>query len=96
MSASTIKVGERWVALYGIDDPTRKLQRHIEAVAGYLAPARGRVACYRKVARRYQCYSGGRDLALLALRAGIARPARDAPPEYREAAPRRETRREPP
>lgn len=83
MSASTIKIGARWIELYGIDDPTRKLRRHIEAVAGYLTPAQGRIACYRKAAGRYQCYSGGRDLALLALRDGIARPARDAPAAYR-------------
>jgi serine/threonine protein kinase len=96
MSASTIKVGERWIELYGIDDPTRKLRRHIEAVAGYLAPAQGRVECYRKAPRKYQCYSGGQDLALRALRDGIARPARDAPSEYREAALRRASHRQQP
>ncbi len=92
MSASTIKVGDRWIELYGIDDPTRELRRHIQAVAGYLAPARGRVACYRKAPGKYQCYSGGQDLALLALRDGIARLARNAPDEYRGAAPRQAPR----
>jgi hypothetical protein len=91
MSASMIKVGNRWIELYGIDDPTRG--RHGQAVAGYLGPARGRVECYRKASGKYQCYSGGQDLALLALRDGIARLARDAPDEYREAEPRQQLRR---
>jgi tRNA A-37 threonylcarbamoyl transferase component Bud32 len=87
MSASTIKVGGRWIELYGIRDHSAQgSRRHIEAMARYLAPAQGRVECYRKALRTYQCYSGGKDLALLALRDGIAQPARDAPPEYREAA----------
>ena len=96
MSASMIKLGERWIELYGIDDATRNLRSHIEALKRYLAPAQGRVECYRKAPRKYQCYSGGRDLALLALRDGIARPARDAPAQYREAALRRVPRRRQP
>jgi hypothetical protein len=96
MSASTIKVGDRWIELYGIADPTRNSRRHIEALKRYLTPAHGRVECYRKAPRKYQCYSGGRDLALLALRDGIARPARDAPSDYREAALGGEARRKQP
>jgi hypothetical protein len=35
---------------------------------------------------RYQCYADGKDLALLALRGGLAQAAADAPSEYRSIA----------
>ncbi|HJU18570.1 MAG TPA: serine/threonine-protein kinase [Stellaceae bacterium] len=89
MSASLIKVGARWVELYGISDPTHNLPRHLQALQGNLAGARGQVECYRRPRNTFQCYSGGKDLALLALSQGIARPAPDAPSEYRAAVLRR-------
>jgi hypothetical protein len=80
-SAGRIRVGERWLDLYGISDPTQRA--HTREVLGYLQPSRGAVECYQKIGGRYQCYADGKDLALLALRDGLARAAADAPEEYR-------------
>ena len=80
-SASRIRVGEQWLDLYGISDPTQRA--HTREVLGYLQPSRGAVECYQKIGGRYQCYADGKDLALLALRDGLARAAADAPEEYR-------------
>jgi len=80
-SASRIRVGEMWLDLYGVSDPTQRA--HTKGVLGYLQPSRGAVECYQKIGGRYQCYADGKDLALLALRDGLARAAADAPEEYR-------------
>jgi eukaryotic-like serine/threonine-protein kinase len=92
MSASRIEVAARFIDLYGIEDPTTHnpdLSQHLKVLIGLLAPAKGRVECYRKPHNEYQCYTGGKDLALLALRRGVVRLGPDPPPEYREAAPAR-------
>lgn len=83
-SASRIKVGSQWLDLYGINDPTQG--GHVLDVLGYLQPSRLVVECYEKDWGRYQCYADGKDLALLALRSGLAQPAADAPSEYRSIA----------
>jgi eukaryotic-like serine/threonine-protein kinase len=80
-SSSRIRVGEQWLNLYGINDPTQRA--HTRDVLAYLQPSRGVVECYEKAGGRYQCYADGKDLALLALRDGLARAAGDAPSEYR-------------
>jgi serine/threonine-protein kinase len=80
-STSRIRIGEHWVDLYGINDPTQRA--HTQDVLAYLKPSRGVVECYQKISGRYQCYADGEDLALLALRGGLARLAPDAPAEYR-------------
>jgi serine/threonine protein kinase len=80
-SASRIKVGAQWLDIYGINDPTQRA--HTREVLAYLQPSRGVVECYQKADQRYQCYADGKDLALLALQDGLARPAADAPAEYR-------------
>jgi eukaryotic-like serine/threonine-protein kinase len=80
-SASRIKVGAQWLDIYGINDPTQRA--HTREVLAYLQPSRGVVECYQKADGRYQCYADGKDLALLALQDSLARPAADAPPEYR-------------
>jgi eukaryotic-like serine/threonine-protein kinase len=80
-STSRIRVGERWIDLYGVTDPTQRA--HTRQVLAYLQPSHGMVECYQKVGGRYQCFADGKDLALLALQGGLARPAPDAPPEYR-------------
>jgi serine/threonine-protein kinase len=80
-SSSRIRVGEQWLDLYGINDPTQRA--HTRDVLAYLQPSRGVVECYEKAGGRYQCYADGKDLALLALRDGLARAAGDAPSEYR-------------
>jgi len=58
-----------------------------------LQPSRGAVECYQKIGGRYQCYSDGKDLALLALRDGLARAAADAPEEYRSVPPQQNSAR---
>jgi hypothetical protein len=83
-SASRIKVGSQWLDLYGINDPTQGA--HVLDVLGYLRPSRLVVECYQKDWGRYQCYADGKDLALLALRGGLAQAAADAPSEYRSIA----------
>jgi hypothetical protein len=80
-STSRIRVGERWIDLYGINDPTQRA--HTQDVLGYLKPSSGMVDCYQKTGGKYQCYADGKDLALLALRNGLAQPTSDAPAEYR-------------
>jgi hypothetical protein len=79
-STSRIKVGSQWLDLYGINDPIQRA--HTQDVLGYLRSSRGVVDCYQKGAGRYQCYADGEDLALLALRDGLAQAMPDAPPEY--------------
>jgi len=90
-SASRIRVGEMWLDLYGVSDPTQRA--HTKGVLGYLQPSRGAVECYQKIGGRYQCYSDGKDLALLALRDGLARAAADAPEEYRSVPPQQNSAR---
>jgi eukaryotic-like serine/threonine-protein kinase len=90
-SASRIRVSEQWLDLYGINDPTQRA--HTKDVLGYLQPSRGAVECYQKIGGRYQCYADGKDLALLALRDGLARVAADAPEEYRSVAPQQKSAR---
>jgi sulfur carrier protein ThiS len=85
MSASRIKIGVRWIELYGIDDPKLSDREHIQKLAQDLAAARGQIACYKKPHNKYQCYVGSKDLALTVLQQGIARLGTDAPAEYREA-----------
>jgi hypothetical protein len=48
----------------------------------YLKQSQGAVDCYRRAGGRYQCYTNGADLGLMALRGGIARPMTDAPSNY--------------
>jgi serine/threonine-protein kinase len=88
-SASRIRVGEQWLNLYGINDPTQRAHTH--DVLGYLQPSRGIVECYQKVGGRYQCYAEGKDLAVMALRGGLARAAADAPSEYRSLPPQQKS-----
>jgi hypothetical protein len=90
-SASRIRVGDTWLDLYGVSDPTRRA--HTRQVLGYLQPSQGAVECYQKIGGRYQCYADGKDLALLALRDGLALAAADAPEEYRSVSPKKKSAR---
>jgi serine/threonine-protein kinase len=81
-SASRIRVGEQWIDLYGINDATQRA--HTQDMLVYLKPSRGMVECYQKAAGKYQCYADGKDLAVMALRGGLARATSDAPDEYRK------------
>jgi hypothetical protein len=81
-SASTIRVDGQWIDLYGISDPTSNQSSHVQAMIGYLSASQGAVDCYRRPGGRYQCYTNGADLGLMALQGGIARPMTDAPSNY--------------
>jgi hypothetical protein len=77
-SASRIRVDEQWIDLYGVDDPTSNQASHVQAMISYLKPSHGAVECFRRAGDRYQCYANGADLAVMALRGGIARRITDA------------------
>jgi hypothetical protein len=77
-SASRIRVDEQWIDLYGVDDPTSNQSSHVQAMISYLKPSRGNVECFRRAGDRYQCYVNGVDLAVMAVRGGIARRITDA------------------
>jgi uncharacterized protein YcfJ len=85
VSTSRIRIGEHWVELYGINDPTEIT--HTQEMTAYLKPSGGLVECYQKPGGKYQCYAAGKDLALLALGNGLARATTDAPTEYRSLSP---------
>ncbi len=80
--ASRLMVRNRWIELYGIDDPTTKGQ-HNHAVYEYLKPYAGAVACYHKGDGRFACFVGGQDLAIIAIHKGFVRLTADAPAKYR-------------
>ena len=84
--ASRFMVGNQWIELQGIDDPSTD-GKHNSVIFAYLKPSSGMVECRQKSAGRYQCYAGSEDLAVLALRNGFARLRSDAPPEYIALAP---------
>ena len=87
-SATRFKVGKDWVELYGVAQLAQN--QHIQTFIRDITPAKGRVACYRKTSQsdipKYQCYTGGKDLALLELKEGIAEPDAHAPSAYKLAA----------
>ena len=87
-SATRFKVGKDWVDLYGVAQLAQN--QHIQTFIRDITPAKGRVACYRKTSQsdipKYQCYTGGKDLALLELKEGIAEPDAHAPSAYKLAA----------
>jgi hypothetical protein len=77
-SASRIRVDGEWIDLYGVDDPTSNQASHVQAMISYLKPSHGNVECFRRAGDRYQCYANGVDLAVMAVRGGIARRITDA------------------
>jgi serine/threonine-protein kinase len=82
-----LELGGRWIKLYGIVDNSRGNQEasHVQALLGYLRPAHGIVVCYRKPGGTHRCYADGHDIATLALRDRLVRPAANAPAEYRSS-----------
>jgi hypothetical protein len=79
--ASRFQVRDQWIELYGVDDPTTKGE-HNQAVYQYLKPFSGAVECYGKAYGRFECFGGGQNLAVLAIRRGFVRLTSDAPSEY--------------
>lgn len=87
-SATRFEVGKDWVELYGVAQLAQN--QHIQTFIRDITPAKGWVACYRETLQsetlKYQCYTGGKDLALLELKEGVVQPDADAPNAYKLAA----------
>ena len=83
-SASQFVVENQLVTLYGVYDPTIRADSHIRAILRYIEDSHGYVACAKRPGNTFQCFADGNDMALLALRDGIAHLAPNAPTEYRE------------
>jgi hypothetical protein len=79
--ASRFQVQDQWIELYGVDDPTSKGE-HNQAVYEYLKPFSGAIECYGKAYGRFECFGGGQNLAVIAIRRGFVRLTSDAPSEY--------------
>jgi len=84
--SNEIKVDDQWVTLHGIEAAARgQLQeRQHESLLGSRLRGHRLVACYKRPAGTHRCYVDGQDIAGVALREGIARPASNAPPEYHQ------------
>ena len=80
--ASRFMIGDQWIELYGIDDPTSRGE-HNRAVYQYLKPFGGVTRCYAQADSRFKCFAGRQDLAIIAIRKHLVRLTADAPPEYR-------------
>jgi hypothetical protein len=79
--ASRFQVQDQWIELYGVDDPTTKGE-HNQGVYEYLKPFAGAIQCYSKAYGRFECFGGGQNLAVIAIRRGFVRLTSDAPSEY--------------
>jgi hypothetical protein len=79
--ASRFQVQDRWIELYGVDDPTTKGE-HNQAVYEYLKPFSGVVECYGRAYGRFECFGGGQNLAVIGIRRGFVQLTSDAPTEY--------------
>jgi hypothetical protein len=82
-SASRIVLDKQVIELFGIVDPTINLRSHVDLILRYLAPSQRQVECFTRPGGKFQCFADGKDLALQALRDGIAQLGPDAPIEYR-------------
>ena len=79
--ASRFQIQDRWIELYGVDDPTTKGE-HNQAVYEYLKPFSGVIECYGRAYGRFECFGGGQNLAVIAIRRGFVQLTSDAPSEY--------------
>lgn len=80
--------GLKFLKLYGVLDASsgqvEAEEDHLK-LKGFLAQAGNQVVCYARGDETFQCYANKQDIALWAVRNGLAKPAPDAPKEYREA-----------
>jgi len=83
--ATRFEIGDRWIELYGVDDPTTAGEHNL-TVYQYLKPFAGHIECYRKGDRRFACFVGGHDLAIIAINRGLVQLTADAPVDYRTLA----------
>lgn len=83
--ASRFMIGDQWIELFGIDDPSSGGE-HNRAVYEYLKPFAGVMQCYEQPDGRFKCFAGRQDLALIAIREHLVRLTAEAPPEYRALA----------
>ncbi|MBV9250366.1 MAG: serine/threonine protein kinase [Acetobacteraceae bacterium] len=83
------KFGFQQLRLFGITDTTAsqaQAEGHRQQLNAYLASVGNTVTCFAKAANAFQCFAETQDIALWAVRHGLARVTHDAPQEYREAA----------
>jgi eukaryotic-like serine/threonine-protein kinase len=77
------------LSLFGIinidqNDSREQAEAHRKQLNAYMASVHGTISCSDH-GGKYQCFGGGQDIALWAVKNGLARPAKDAPAEYRAA-----------
>ena len=65
-------------------DSREQAEAHRRQLNAYMASIHGTIACVDHGAK-FQCFAGDQDIALWAVKNGLARPASDAPEEYRDA-----------
>ncbi|MDE2165927.1 MAG: serine/threonine protein kinase [Alphaproteobacteria bacterium] len=79
--------GLKFLKLYGILDAssgqTQADDDH-QKMKNFLAAAGNKIVCYARGEATFQCYANRRDIALWAVKNGLAKPAPDAPREYLE------------
>ena len=81
------------LSLFGIinidqNDFREQAEAHRKQLNEYMASVHGTISCSDH-GGKYQCFGGGQDIALWAVKNGLARPTNDAPAEYRAAEPGR-------
>lgn len=80
--------GLKFLKLYGIlganSGQAQVAQDHTKLV-NFLAAAGNKVICYARGESTFQCYANNQDIALWAVKAGLAKATPDAPKEYHEA-----------
>lgn len=80
--------GLKFLKLYGVLDAAitqRQASKDHSKMTAFLAAAGNEVVCYARGESTFQCYANRQDIGLWAVRNGFAKPAADAPKEYREA-----------
>jgi endonuclease YncB( thermonuclease family) len=82
--------GTRPLRLFGIvsaddKDTAVQAQNHRKQLNAFIASLGGVVVCYDRSGGEYQCFAGDQDIAIWAVKQGLARLSFDAPAEYRQA-----------
>ena len=78
------------LSLFGIvnidqNDSREQAESHRTQLNAYMASLHGTISCSDHGGKKYQCFGDGQDIALWAVKNGLARPTNDAPAEYRAA-----------
>ena len=82
--------GFRPLRLFGITDRSankQQAERDRAVLNAFIVSAGNAVKCFAMAGHTFQCFVGNQDIALWAVRKGLARAADNAPRQYREANP---------